>query len=510
MFIACKGIIVCTNFMDRTNHASVIVEQFAQAGYQIDPDALSMLIENESSSFVISQILDSLDESTLVVGPQHLLPGVTASCVPPPEYPQIITDPDYEEEWRGDLDVLSDITDQSTCVGEYEEFVDYFRDRFSRLGELLRNRGVSFRPIESLGKRKLGLMEGGHEVSVIGMVSDLRTSKNGHRFIEIEDTTGSLRTIVLKRNKDLFEQAMKVMLDEVIGVTGGLSDDGDMLFVNNIMWPDIPHRNDAQLGERNSTGKAVLISDIHVGSNTFLEDRWLNFVEWLIGENGGSGDVRDIRYLVVAGDLVDGIGIYPGQENELLISNIYEQYRAAAGYINQIPNTIKVIISPGNHDAVRQAEPQPTFDKNIKSMFKKDVVFVGNPAVISMEGVRTLIYHGRSIDDLVANIPGMKYEDPTRPMIEMLKRRHLSPIYGSRVSIAPEKNDHLVIDRPPDILHCGHVHTVGCATYRGVKVVNSGTWQSQTEFQRRMNLQPVPARATIVDLGTLDTNIISF
>jgi DNA polymerase II small subunit len=498
--------------MDKLNQTSFIVEQFAEAGYQIHPDAVSLLVKHDSDSLIINKILDSLDESTLVVGPQHIDSRFTDKCVPPSESEinQFHKDPDYEDEWIGEMDILSDITDQSTCVGEYQEFVDYFRDRFSRLSEMLRGRGVGFRPIESLNKRKVGLVEGREEVSIIGMVSDLRTSKNGHRFIEIEDTSGSLRTIVLKKNRTLFDDAMKVMLDEVIGVTGTLSDDGDMLFVNNIMWPDLHIRSDKVLGEKNSNGKAVLISDVHVGSNTFLEDKWLEFIEWLKSPVGNNGNITDIKYLLVAGDLVDGIGKYPDQEKELLISDVYEQYKAAAEYISMIPKNIKVIISPGNHDAVRQAEPQPTFDDKIQKMFNRDVVFVGNPAVISIEGVRILIYHGRSMDDIVANIPGMKYEDPTKPMIEMLRRRHLSPMYGSRVSIAPEKHDHLVIDKPPDILHCGHVHTVGCTTYRGVTLVNSGTWQSQTEFQRRMNLQPDPAKATLVDLASMDTNIISF
>lgn len=503
--------------MDNTDQSSIIVEQFADAGYQIDPNALSLLIENAHGPVSIGSILDSLDESVLVVGPEHIHHSLSGHTVPPmPEHPaHPVKDPDYEDEWTGELDVISDITDRSTCVGEYEEFVDYFRNRFSRLSELLRNRGLGFRPIESLNKRKLGLVEGREQVSVIGMVSDLSTSKNGHRMIEIEDTSGTLRTMALKTKKDIFEQSMKVMLDEVIGVTGSLSDDGGLLFLDNIMWPDLPVKTSTELGMRSSAGKAVLISDVHVGSDTFLEEEWLSFIDWLNGSgtyanSNGAVDAADIKYLVVAGDLVDGIGIYPNQEKELLIKDVYEQYRKAAEYFNQVPGHIKVIISPGNHDAVRQAEPQPTFPDRIKNMFKKDVVFVGNPAVISMDGVRTLIYHGRSLDDLVSSIPGMKYEDPTRPMVEMLKCRHLSPMYGSKVSIAPEKDDHLVIDRVPDILHCGHVHTVGCTTYRGVTVVNSGTWQSQTEFQRRVNLQPDPAKATVVDLATLDTNIISF
>jgi len=516
ILIASKVIIVCAILMENTNHDSFIVEQFAQAGYQIDPDALTLLTEQDTTPSLISQILDSLDESTLVVSPAQIDPALNTRITTQPgtEYPRVPRDPDYEDEWTGELDVISDITDQSTCVGEYREFVDFFRNRFSRLGDMLRNRGVGFRPIESLNRRKLGLVEGREEVSVIGMVSDLRTSKNGHRMIEIEDTTGSLRTMVLKNKHDIFEQGQKVMLDEVIGVSGNLSDDGNLLFINSIMWPDMPIRTSSQLGERNVSGKAVMISDVHIGSDTFLEDQWLGFIDWLNhGESvagNGSVDVKDIRYLVVAGDLVDGIGIYPNQEEELAITDVYEQYKVAADYFNRIPKHIKVIISPGNHDAVRQAEPQPTFPEKIRKMFRPDVVFVGNPAVISMDGVRTLIYHGRSIDDIVANLPGMKYEDPTRPMIEMLKRRHLSPMYGSRVSIAPEREDHLVIDKPPHILHCGHVHTVGYNTYRGVTVINSGTWQSQTEFQRRMNLQPDPGKAAIVDLATLNTNIISF
>jgi len=495
------------NIYQSTDKSAIIIEQFAQAGYQVNPNTLSILLDNEEqyNPYYIDRILSSLDDSVLVVCPEHIhLQEKPDEEIKSREYLDIPPkDPDFEDEWIGGLDVISDITDQSACIGEYTDFLDYFKNRFHTLSNLLRNRGMSFRPIESLKKRKSGLVEEYDQISVIGMVSDLRTSKNGHRLIEIEDITGTFPVMVLKKERNLFDKAMKVMLDEVIGVTGTLSNDGNLLFVNNIMQPDIPLKANNELGQRNCKGKAVLISDMHVGSNTFLKNEWLNFIEWIKKTN-------DINYLIIAGDIVDGIGIYPNQEKELLINDVYEQYKVAAQYLNQVPEHIKIVLSPGNHDAVRQAEPQPTFPDRIKSFFNKDIIFVGNPAVISIEGVRVLIYHGRSIDDFIATIPGMKYEDPTRPMIEMLKCRHLSPIYGSRVSIAPEKQDHLVIETPPDILHCGHVHTVGCATYRGVTIVNSGTWQSQTEFQRRMNLDPDPAKAVVVDLANLSTTIISF
>ena len=66
--------------------------------------------------------------------------------------------------------------------------------------------------------------------------------------------------------------------------------------------------------------------------------------------------------------------------------------------------------------------------------------------------------------------------------VEMLRRRHLSPIYGDTVSIAPEHQYHYVINKLPSIPQCGHVHTVGIARYKGVAAINSGTWQSQTEL----------------------------
>ncbi len=95
-----------------------------------------------------------------------------------------------------------------------------------------------------------------------------------------------------------------------------------------------------------SPGKAVFISDTHVGSNTFLEECWNRFADWLSDS--------DFSYLLIAGDLVDGIGIYPGQESELVIKNIYEQYDAFGEMMQDLPSRMKIIISPGNHDVVEE------------------------------------------------------------------------------------------------------------------------------------------------------------
>ncbi len=466
-----------------------IIQIFAESGYLIDPKALDIL---SASPGLIQDVLKSIDSSVVVVGTEHIKAPVTIGSI--------------KKDYKGPagvvpenspITVLSDITNRSTCIGDYADFVQYFKHRYYLLSDMLRKR-ISSRPIESLKKRNLDTRE---QLSLIGMVLDIRTTANGHKLIELEDTTGTISILIHKeKDKELFGLAGSILMDEVIGVTGTLSSDSNLIFANKIIRPEIPNTQ-RMLDRSKVKGRAVFISDVHVGSKTFLEDAWLRFVEWL-------GD--DINYLVIAGDLVDGIGVFPNQDKELAILDIYEQYEKAASLLSIVPKHIKIIISPGNHDAVRQAEPQPRFPERITRMFRSDITFVGNPAMVEIGGARVLIYHGRSMDDIIANIPGFSYADPAKPMVEMLKLRHLSPIYGGRVSIAPEKEDHFVIDPIPDILHCGHVHTVGVLRYRDVLTINSGTWQSQTEFQKRMNLQPMPARATVVNLANMEHRIIQF
>ena len=413
-----------------------------------------------------------------------------------------------------DIRVVNDITNNSTCIGDYDEFVGFFRNRYAKLGEMIRGR-MSARPIESVRKNSRRNGGGGtesngkkNEISIIGMVSDIRSTVNGHRIAEVEDQTGAI-SVLFQKDKDLSDAPL--LLDEVIGITGLPTSDGGLFIPSSISYPDVPYTNTPRRSAEPSV--AALLSDIHVGSDTFMEDGWLRFLDWVNGDHSdGDNDlVSRLRYIIVAGDVVDGIGIYPGQEKELTIKDVYDQYRKAAEYMSMIPRHIRVIVAPGNHDAVRQAEPQPALTQDVQDMFKQDnITFVGNPATVEIEGVRVMIYHGRSIDDLVSNLPGVSYAKPDAAMVELLKRRHLSPVYGGRVMIAPEARDHFVIDPLPDIIHSGHVHTVGVTRYRGVLLANSGTWQDQTEFQKRMNIQPDPCRIPLVELSTGEVKIVKF
>jgi DNA polymerase II small subunit len=333
----------------------------------------------------------------------------------------------------------------------------------------------------------------------MGLVMEARSTTNGHRLVEIEDLTGSL-PVLFHKDRPMFAECESLIPDEVVGVKGVLSGDGRIFFAESLLRPDIPI-NHAPF-RSSDPGTAILISDIHVGSNTFLDDAWNRFSEWL--------DTTDASYLLIAGDLVDGIGVYPNQESELTIDNIFEQYEVFAGMMRSISSRITIFAAPGNHDVVRAAEPQPAIPAEFCKKLPSNCFPVENPSLISLQGVLVQMYHGRSIDDMISLIPGASYENVAPIMIGMLQRRHLAPTYGKRTPIAATREDHLIIDPVPEVLHTGHVHILGITDYRGTLCVNAGTWQSQTSFQKQMNIHPTPARAVALDLGTLQPSILDF
>jgi DNA polymerase II small subunit len=256
-----------------------------------------------------------------------------------------------------------------------------------------------------------------------------------------------------------------------------------------------------------------MISDLHVGSSMFFEEMFLKFIKWLRGGEGGTGDdlAGRVKYLVIAGDLVDGIGVYPHQEDELLINDIFKQYDAVAELLAQVPEHITIIITPGNHDAVRPSEPQPAISKDIApGLHDLNSIMVGNPSRVSLHGVEFLIYHGRSFDDIISNIPGLDRQKSTPPMVKLLKKRHLAPVYGGRTAISPENVDYMVIEDAPDIFHSGHLHVWGYERYRDISVVNSGTFQGMTNFMKQLGVKPTPGIVPVLDLQTHQTVVKSF
>ena len=74
------------------------------------------------------------------------------------------------------------------------------------------------------------------EVRMIGMVADVRTTKNGHRILELEDDSDRV-PVLLPADSSLAAEA--VVQDEVIGVVGTVNGKG-LVIATSLVRPDIP------------------------------------------------------------------------------------------------------------------------------------------------------------------------------------------------------------------------------------------------------------------------------
>ncbi len=399
-----------------------------------------------------------------------------------------------------------------------QDFSNIFVSRYRYMESILRNRQELHGTLTI--NRVLGKKEK-ETVSIIGLVEEIGQTKTGHLMITLEDLTGKIKVLISKNNKELFESAKDLVFDEVIGISGTSGD--KIVFANKIIWPDIPETNELKKSEEEHY--AIFLSDIHVGSNVFLQEEFEKFLRWINSQVGNEKQkelAKKVKYILIAGDLVDGIGIYPGQEEELTIKNIVHQYEAFAKLIKQVPNDKQIIICPGNHDLVHLAEPQPVFYKEYVSCLHDipNITLVSNPALVNIaktktfSGFEVLMYHGYSFDYYVANVESIRnnggYNRADLIMQFLLKKRHLAPSFKSTPYFPAHKEDPLLIKKIPDFFLTGHIHYSKVANYKGVTMISGSCWQAKTSFQEKLGHEPEPARVPLVNLKTREIKILKF
>ena len=399
-----------------------------------------------------------------------------------------------------------------------KDFTNFFLSRYKFLEGILRSR----RELENTTSiNRLQNKQEREKVSIIGLVEEIGETRNGNIMLTLEDPTGRMKVLVSKNNKQLFVSSKDLVFDEVIGISGTMGE--NIIFADTIVWPDIPPTHELKMGPEEEY--AIFLSDLHVGSKYFLNEEFSKFLKWIRSEAGNEEQrkiAKAVKYIIIAGDLVDGIGIYPGQEKELSITTIDGQYEEFSRLISQVPQDKQIIVCPGNHDMVHLAEPQSVFYKEFApGMFDlPNITMVTNPAMINVgkkkgfEGFDILLYHGYSFDYYVSNVESIRmgggYHRADLIMKFLLQRRHLAPSFKSTPYYPSHEQDPLSIKEIPDFLITGHIHYSSVANYRGITMISGSCWQAKTDFQEKLGHDPEPARVPIVNLKTRKIKILRF
>ncbi|HLC48270.1 MAG TPA: DNA-directed DNA polymerase II small subunit [Candidatus Norongarragalinales archaeon] len=493
---------------------ALLLQMLKEKELMASPEALTELAEADDPQ----KVVDELAKRSLVVVDHEQVHDIIESLGVGKKVIQVevaqqtaYNPPAKGVEARLSLSIRNDVTNNSRCTGNVEDFVRYFNDRFDKHRKSLRGMATNGSGIYSIRDVKNHLK--GKEARIIAMVYEKRVTKNGHLMIDIEDDDSTASVLVPKESK-IFYEAMQILNDEVIAFDVFHSD-SSLLIAKNFLRPGrlLQERTKKLADEEVFVG---FVSDLHVGSKFFLQENFQKFLEFLNGK--GTPEQREvagkIKYLSFAGDNVDGIGVYPGQEKQLITKGIHTQYEIFCEFVKNIPEHIEIIIAPGNHDAVRTAEPQPALPQEFWESLKgfSNIHFVGNPSAHLLHGIELLMYHGTSLDGIISHTQMYKdgYEHPEKVAVGLLQRKHLSPLYGED-PLVPEPKDYMVIEETPDMFHFGHVHKNGhIENYNGTMIVNSGTWQDRTDYQVRLGHMPTPCIFPYYNLKTGKLNHLNF
>jgi len=424
----------------------------------------------------------------------------------------------YKEKTDENFKIIYDSNDKINSGEGVEGYTSLFRSRYEKSLRILslRQNSKKIKKIEIIKQlfnqpktntNSMSKEDSSSSLFAAGLIMNKEIRNNSYN-ITIDDQTGLLTATTY--DEDLQKQISMLTVDQMVMIEFENGFKKRKNTIKNLYSLDVPDRI---ANKAKSEVFSILISDLHIGSKFFMEKEFQNFLDWLNGDENSNNDIiSKIKYICICGDLIDGIGIFPNQDRELLEKDSYSQMDHAIKILSKIPKHMKVFLIPGNHDLGRRALPQPSIPKKYaEKLYSLDnITMLGNPCMINMEGIKILMFHGQSLDDIIASIPGLSYSKPAEAMKILLKSRHLSPIYGQRTPIAPEKEDMMIIEEVPDILHSGHVHVIDVDSYKGTLLVNSGAWQSQTPFQQTMGITPTPGIAIAINLSSLKPYKIDF
>ncbi len=166
---------------------------------------------------------------------------------------------------------------------EVKDFTNYFRVRYQALQRILMQRPELQQNLMSINK----ISGERTNLSIIGIVTEKRVTKNKNLMIRFEDLTGEISALVKfdngirsRNGENLFEKASELLLDDVVGVKA--SGNSDMIFVHELYFPD------SFLHERTKFEEELnvaFLSDIHCGSDRHLGKSFKKFLNWMNSED---------------------------------------------------------------------------------------------------------------------------------------------------------------------------------------------------------------------------------
>ncbi len=216
-----------------------IVQELAVAGYQLERSAYDYLQEmNEFDAARFVRTLLASTEDKASTGAiltrqklQQLAQPELKTWKPTPSVATTIP----AKQISPSLRVQRDPSKEIGTGGSMEDFSNYFRDRFRKMTGAFQHRQET-RDATTLGIALKAAQNA--KVKTIVMVMEKR-ERQGKLFLEVDDIEDSATILVAEQDREAYDTAQKVPLDQVICVSG-VRAKGDLLVAKQVLLPDIP------------------------------------------------------------------------------------------------------------------------------------------------------------------------------------------------------------------------------------------------------------------------------
>lgn len=253
---------------------------------------------------------------------------------------------------------------------------------------------------------------------------------------ELAKLTGESRTNIKFKIREMIKDGYNIVEDKKRGKT--------IYYISKT--PQRNH-NPFNITHLNRFG---VIGDTHLGSRYAEEEALEAYYERLKKEN--------IKIVFHAGDITDGINVYPGHINDLVVWGVDEQAEYTAEVYPQIKG-IKTYFITGNHDLKALQKTGIDVGKLING-YRPDLVYLGQ------------YYRRLNIDNILIDL--------------------VHPDGGAVYSLSYPAQKYLRNSPPethPDINLMGHHHTMFYGKIQGVHNLNVGCFMGTTDFLRRKGIR---------------------
>jgi DNA polymerase II small subunit len=394
-----------------------------------------------------------------------------------------------------DIKIIKSI--DCTNSPDLKKRIQFYQSRFmflyKRIEKSIKARGLELSYFVERGDKE--------EFTIIVRVNEIRQNKTFITIICEELYKGTSHVFPVYAKTD--QENTNLLF---VGITIGLIIKcyKERYYIDEIIWANETTKH--YIPKHYTVAKYICaISDVHVGANNFREDKFENFIKYV-------NDTASIKYLVVAGDICEGVAVYSEQNGSLSLAHgtMDEQVLSMNAIFSKFRKDLNIILSPGNHDSgVGLAEPQPNPYSNVK-FNHPHITCVTNPAFLQIEGLDYLVYHGRALSAYIRDIELFTTENTVDICEYLVKVGHIASMLDVMNVARITNMDYMHIESRPHIFHVGHTHIANVKHSKGTTYVNGGTFQDITPYQQSMGIAPTVGTAVLINIDNIKENEILY